>query len=814
MRNTYAGLFFTSLAALMLEILLTRIFSVATWYYFAFFAISVAMFGITVGALTVYLGKSLFPEEKLTERLTLFTILFAVSVDVALMLFLAIPFSPRLTGVGVFATGFIYLVISAPFAFAGVVICLCLTRFPEKIGLFYAADLIGAAVGAFLVFPLLNAMDAPSAIFFVGAVAAFGALLFVPRTSGGTAQESTCQPDRFKCLRTAATAAFFILTGVMFVNAIFQPVRVEWVKSSYNVPEVETWNAFSRIAVYPFKLTATPYSWGLSKAYKRDKVIGERMIDIDGVSETVMTLYDGNPKSVEHLKYDVTAFAHHLRDDASVFVIGVGGGRDLLAAKVFNQKRVVGAEINNRTLEMLSTRFADFTGNLYDLPGVTIINDEARSAITRMDDKFDIIQASCIATWSATTAGAFSLAENSLYTLEGWKIFLDHLTPRGMLSFNRWYSPDYPAQLMRLASLAAVSLQNEGIEKPERHIAVVRSEIYEGHMPSGTILVAKNPFTEADILRIREAAKELRFIIEYDPDPNGYRNPLFDKVISNAGDEDFYASTAVDLSPSTDDRPFFFYMLRVKDLFNWKNLGHMEQQFNLKGISMLFTLMIVSVVLSTLFIIAPLIVMRKKVPMPAGGGALGLLFFSSIGLGYILVEIGMLQRLIIFLGHPIYSITVVIFSMLLASGVGAMVSNRWTKGGRIKSSTILVLMLVLIAMMAFVAFLQPSILAGFETVGIFGRICVALLFLLPLGFFMGLPFPFGMSIGNAAFKGHTPWFWAVNGAASVVASVLSVCLSITWGFTATIGAGLVAYIFATLVLLAFRSAGSKEWDRS
>src|SRR5574337_495124 len=328
MKNTYLGLFFTSLAALMLEILLTRVLSVATWYYFAFFAISVAMFGFTRGALVVYLKNDSFEGERLHTKLAAFALAFGVTVDIALMIFLSVPFYPRFTGTGVFSTVFIYLVLALPFLCAGVVVCLCLTRFPEKTNLLYAADLIGAGAGAFMVFPALNAMDAPSAIMLSGAVGALGAVFFSKTAPGAGG------------LNTAAAGAFLLLTAFALTNAVFQPVRLEWVKSKFNKPDVESWNAFSRIAVYSLNYVKTPYSWGLSNVYTPQRRVGERMIDIDGISETVMTMYDGRPGSAPHLKYDVTSIAHYLRDNAKVFIIGVGGGRDILAAREFNQKEI------------------------------------------------------------------------------------------------------------------------------------------------------------------------------------------------------------------------------------------------------------------------------------------------------------------------------------------------------------------------------------------------------------------------------------------------------------------------------------------
>ncbi len=604
----------------------------------------------------------------------------------------------------------------------------------------------------------------------------------------------------------------------MIINYAFQPIKVEWVKGGYNVPESESWNTISRIAVYPFEWVTKPYSWGLSTTYKAKKPVGQRMLDMDGVSETPLTLYDGTPESIEHIKYDVTSMAHYLRDDAKVFVIGVGGGRDILAFKAFDQKSVVGAEINGRILEMVNGVYGDFTGHLDEWEGVTLINDEARSAITRMDEKFDIIQASCIATWSATTAGAFSLAENSLYTVEAWKIFLEHLTPNGVLSFNRWFSPDYPAQLLRLTSLAAKTLKESGVEEPSKHIAIVRSE-YIGRMvkgkfaltrmPSATILVSKSPFSEADLAKLNAATEKLRFKLAFDPsNPDAEEGKMFKEVIDNVDNEEFHKQTALDITAPTDDRPFFFHMLRVSDFLEGKHLKYQEQRFNLKGISMLYILLLVSVIMSVTFIIAPLLIVRRRVPLPRKWALVGLFFFASIGLGYILVEISQLQRLIIFLGHPLYSITVVLCSILFASGLGAMASNVWMRK-KPGVGQVIAPLVVLLLLVVFVLFKQTDILSLFVENSIFTRILVSLVFLLPLGFLMGLPFPIGMEIAQARFKEHTPWFWAINGAMGVVASVLSVCISIAWGFTATLAVGLLCYVSATVFLALLLTMGLK-----
>lgn len=800
-KNTYLGLFFVSLSVLMHQILLTRIFSVATWYYFAFFAISVAMFGFTVGALIVYLYKKHFTDDVLQSRLVLFSSLLGLSVGLSLLIFLSIPFHPRLTGMGIFSTLFVYLIISIPYICAGIVVCLCLTRFDKKVGLFYGADLVGAACGAFLVFPLLNAMDVVSAILVSGVAGAAGALFFVAGRKGEPIYRRT-------------TVIFLICAGLMLFNFAFRPFTVEWVKMSFNKPEFETWNTISRIAVYPLKWVSKPYSWGLSGAYEEKRLIGERMIDIDGVSETVMTWYDGTPESVDHLRFDVTHIAHHIRDDAKVFVIGVGGGRDIVAAKkVFNQREVVGAEINRSTIQLLTEGpYAEFTGNIPTWDGVRLVNDEARSAITRMDEEFDIIQASCIATWSATSAGAFSLAENTLYTIEGWKTFYDHLSPTGIMAFNRWFFPDYPAQLLRMTSLAVHTLENEGVEDPSSHIAIVTNGMtgdkLRGYtMPSATIMVSKAPFSESDIARLNAVIEEYQFYYVYSPSPDGHRDKRFQEILDNAGDADFYNAQELDITPPTDDRPFFFYMLRLSDFFaGEKHLKFKEQRFSMEGIAMLYVLLIVSIVLSILFIFVPLALKRDGPKLPRSRALIGLMLFASIGFGYILIEIAMLQRLIIFLGHPIYSITVVLFSMLLASGIGAMFSNKYLKKPTVKH--IAAFMTLLLALLLVVIFFQPGVLASYIAYSNPVRVGISLLFLMPIGFLMGLPFPLGMEYCVARYKEYTPWFWATNGATGVVSSVLSVCISIVWGFTATMTVGLFFYVLATIALLLLYSDSS------
>src|SRR5206468_7955533 len=252
-------------------------------------------------------------------------------------------------------------------------------------------------------------------------------------------------------------------------------------------------------------LGGQPFGWGLSPRYRAQQEIGQLYLDIDSGAATVITKFDGNLNAVEHLKYDVTALAHYVRKPTSVLVIGVGGGRDILTSLVFGHQRIVGVEINPDILGVLTNRFTEYAGRLQQNPAVTLVNDEARSYIARTPEKFGIIQASLIDTWAASSAGAYVLTENGLYTKEAWRTFLDHLAPDGILTMSRWYYEAQPAETLRLTALATSSLMDIGVADPRQHIIIVRNQ------DVATIMVAKRPFSAADIDTVTTISKAMEF---------------------------------------------------------------------------------------------------------------------------------------------------------------------------------------------------------------------------------------------------------------------------------------------------------------
>ncbi len=314
-------------------------------------------------------------------------------------------------------------------------------------------------------------------------------------------------------------------------------LRAVWVKGKWEDPPLyEKWNSFSRIRIYDYqKATDPPQVTSLSPKYRlpANASGSQHQLDIDASASTVLTDFHGDLKNVDYLRHDLVNFAHHLRPDSDVLVVGAGGGRDILSALVFGQKSVTAVEINGDTIAAVNGPFGDFTGHLDRDPRVKFVNDEARSFISRSKNQFDVIQISMIDTWAATSAGAYVLAENSLYTQEAWTTFLSHLTLRGILAVSRWYFQDRPGEVYRMTSLAAAALKEQGVKDPRGHILIVRNmgRNEEGvSQPDGvgTMLVSREPLSTPDVQTAERIAGEMGFEVVLTP--TATIDPAFEKI--------------------------------------------------------------------------------------------------------------------------------------------------------------------------------------------------------------------------------------------------------------------------------------------
>lgn len=789
-KQIYAGLFLVTLATLMFELLLTRIFSVTMWYHFAFMAISVAMFGMTAGAMLVYFFPAYFSPEQAQHRLASSSLGFSAAIVLSILTHLSIPFLPDKSFLGFYSTALTYVVVSAPFVFSGVCVCLALTKFPQYVSKLYAADLAGAAAGCLLLPYVITKTDGLTTVVVTACLASTGALFFAV----GLARRALV---RTIVIVTLGLGMFAVCNAVA-AHRQHPMLSLRWVRGVREGRLLyERWNSFSRVTVQnDSQLSGRPFAWGgLSSACPADVKVKQLWLTIDSWAGTVLTEHDGNTKAPEYLKFDMANMAHYIRHNAKVLVIGVGGGRDILSALAFNQKEIVGVEINDQIMETLNGRFGDFAGHLDRISNVTLVTDEARSYIARQKGRFDIIVSSLIDTYAASSAGAFAMTENSLYTVEAWKTFLEHLTPDGVLTFSRWYWED-PSEMYRLTVLAASSLKTLGITNPRDHTVVVRKRGADG-VGVGTMLVCRRAFAAEDVDTMRAVCDRMGF--EVIVSPTECADQMFADILSGQKMGGVVASYPMNIAAPTDDKPYFFLTLRFRDALRsvLVNEQASHRQINVIPVVVLMYLAVIVVGLTVLCFIVPLTAVTDKSAMR--GAAPLLTFFAAIGLGFMFVEVSQMQRLMIFLGHPTYALVVVLFTLLLASGLGSYLTSRVPTARFVGWSTFLLsgLLVVLISFGVF----TPRAISVFSASTTAVRIGVAISILFPLGLFMGMAFPLGMRMASTLSSAITPWLWGVNGAASVCASVFAVVVALSSGIAMTFWTGCVSYLIAGIMFL-------------
>jgi spermidine synthase len=489
-------------------------------------------------------------------------------------------------------------------------------------------------------------------------------------------------------------------------------------------------------------------------------------------------------RDLPFLEADVTSTAHQLKRGAlhSAFVIGGGGGRDVLAALHFGASRVRVAELNPAVVQAVDHDLRDFSGGPYSAPGVEVSVGEARSVLAREPRRFDLIQMSMIDTWASSMAGALVLNENGLYTAEAFALYLDRLQDGGMLSVSRWYHPERPGELARVVSLARAALLAVGARNPSDHVAIVYAHSSFA-LDVGTVVVKRTPFTATELQRLHDFTSEMGFFALWPRDPG-----LTDPVDLGAVLRGRERSSAFDLSPPTDDRPFFFNIDRP--LASWLDaLRSGDLKRGSRSTLITVTLLALLMLMSRLIILAPLARFEAHKPKPERtqlrDHLRAVTYFGGIGLGFMWVELAIIQRYITFLGQPTSALSVVLCTLLACGGVGSALSSRL--GSRLAAAAIFVLVLV-------TAFLVPHWTNAAYAWQHPARIALAVALIAPLGLVMGMMYPCGVRLLERDGTAHLiPWVWAINGIAGVFASVSGMFVAMQWGYTAVLLLGAAAY---------------------
>jgi hypothetical protein len=782
---TLAGIFATSAAVLMTELALTRIFSVTMLYHFAFLAISIALFGLSASGVFVYLTRDRLSRAPTQGLLCGGALLHAVTTLAALALLVHIEVGLTYSLDNLVRLLVIYILAALPFFTGGAVISLAFSRLTDRINLLYGADLLGAAAGCLALVPLLNALGAPGVVIGAASLSAAAAVCFAPARW------------RRRVFYTA-----ILLAAVPAVLQLSDPAPFDVINAKgYGIDRMlfSKWNSFSRVAVY----NHAHADWSLSPTYT-GKPVPSLTMNIDASASTPILRGTGNVADAGYLRYELTAFAYHLAERPGGFtalVIGPGGGRDLLSALLFGARRVDGVEINPIIAQdVMLDRFRGYSGGIYANPQVSIHVEDGRSFVRRSPNRFDVIQASLVDTWAATAAGAYTLTENSLYTTEAFGDYLDHLTENGMLTITRWVFDG-----VRLVSLAQEACDRRGLDAA-RQLAIVRF----GNVV--TLILKKSPFSEEEVRKLLRVADDLGFTTLYapgSPAPQALsESPEMRRMGTSVADYRslilaadrgrFLDNYLFDIRATSDDRPFFFHTTRLRDQFE-AAFGRTMLFGN--GLSALLSLFGISAVLVLLFIIGPLLLRGER---PVRGWGPWLAYFGALGAGFMLLEVALLQRFVLLLGHPVYSLTVTLFSLLLGTGLGSLISRR-VGIERVRRFTLRALIAV-----ALVAMLAALVLARIVDFAIpwplAARIAVAAAVLIPFGVLLGFGLPGGMRLVHRTRPEIVAWGWGMNGALSVVGATLAIFIAMNWGFSLTLSVAAVAYLLAAATLATRPSA--------
>lgn len=781
-----------SLSSLLLELALTRLFSVVLFYHFAFFAISVALLGLGSGGVFAHIRQEWLERFELRALGAWLCLLNSIFILAAVEVVLHTPVSLEVTGRNFGKLTIIYLAAAVPFFLTGLLFSVLFARSSAQIPQLYGADLAGGATACLAVVPLLNFIGAPNALLLASACMAVAAALW---------------SDQIKMRRVAyGLAAIFVL--LIAANYSGKIIDVIYAKGVYRDPkwvEYSRWNAISRIEV--------------------DTHLGGRYVVIDADATTAIMNVDparweqhgsatptdtGLPSMSgfnwkKSLMSAAPSVANVLRPHGGFAIIGPGGGVDVMRAVANGSPSVTGIEINPAIANsVMRGRYANYAFHLYELPQVHIHVQDGRSYVRSSHDKYDVVQMTLVDTWASTAAGAFALSENNLYTIEAFREYFDHLKPDGMIAITRWEFKQ-PREALRVVSQAIEALHEIGVANPKDHFVIIADGNLDEDGRPVLVLARKSPFTAAEYAAVAAHVRENPNLFWLNPTAEfaGLQSlppaaAAFHDLIESNDPTRFAQSYAYNVSPVSDSAPFFFFTLKTRHVIEniMAGTGHgMDWRINL-GVVVLGMLLIISILAVLAFLILPLALHRHRQNVPKTG-IVALLYFITVGFGFILVEISLIQRFVLFLGHPTYALTVVVFLLLLSSGAGSVAARHRITNG----SKVLPLLGLISAFIVGNVVLLPWLLSAAVGLPFAIKLAISALVLAPLGFLMGMPFPTGLRLVKTV-----EWAWALNAAASVLGSVMAMIIAIHFGLTVTLLCAAAAYLLAAVCSRTWKSA--------
>ncbi len=783
-----------SAATLAYEILLMRLFSIIQWHHFAYMIISVALLGYGVsGALLTLVREGV--RRRFALAFVLNGLLFAVSSIACYLLAQQVGFNAlelawdqRQWG----RLGAVYAALLLPFLFSANCICLGLTHFQQRANVIYAADLVGAGLGAtgviallWFVFPLTALAVISTAAVAASALAARALgmrshLALAVLLVGGFLILAMRAPSAWRLAPLPYKSLSQSLQGIgaRVLTERSSPLGLLTVVESPRVP-------FRHAPGMSLNaLTEPPEQLG---------------VFTDGEGMSAITGFDGKREKLAYLDQVPSALAYHLLGKPRVLTLGAGGGADVLQGIYFGARRIDAVEINPQMVALVREQYARFTGDIYARDGVRVRIADARGFLSRSEERYDLIQIPPLDAFTTASAGLYALNETYLYTVEAVQSYLRHLASGGLIAFTRWVRIP-PREDLKLFATVVQALRALGVSQAEKRIAWIRG------WNASTLLVKNGPFTVQELRVIRDFCRARWFDTAYLPgikaeDSNHYNRlarPFFYEgatALLGADSERFLRDYKFNIAPATDDRPYFFHF------FKWSALAEL---LGLRAVGGLALLDLGYVVLIATLIQAVLASM-VLILLPAGiriGHRSGrqskarrvLLYFFAIGLAFMFIEIAFIQKLTLYLAHPLYAVSVVLAGFLVFAGIGSALTQRVAHRDLKRGLGQVVAAIGLIVLACLLGWSSLFALSGAASEWM--RVLLALSLIAPLAVFMGMPFPLGLAGLAADGQELIAWAWGINGCASVVGAVMATLVSVHLGINAVLIMACFLYVLA------------------
>jgi spermidine synthase len=790
MYRVFTATLLVSASAIAYEILLMRILTIVQWHHFAWMIISLALLGYGASGTAIALGRK-WLEPRFEAGFSVSALLCSITMIASLDLAQRVPFNaleivwnPQ----QFLYLAAIYLLFMLPFFLAANCIglaLLCRRKLVEKI---YFTDLLGAGLGALLLIGLLFLLRPLQASILL----AFLALAASVVMARGV-------PSRR--LLTTAQSAWALLLSILVLVPGWYGLRISEFKGLSQALQVvdsrvlaESSSPLGLLSVVESPRVPFRHAPGLS--FNTPHLPPDQLaVFTDGDSVSVITRYDGETEALAWLGDTTAALPYQLLENPRVIILGAGAGSDVLLALYRDASRIDAVELNPGMTEMAGGRFRDFAGPVFDDPRVATHIGEARGFMAASAERYDLVQIGLLDSFGASGAGIQALNENYLYTVEAIGAYLEHLAPGGVLAITRWLKVP-PRDSLKLAATVIEALRRSGIAEPETRIAVVRS------WNTVTLLARNAAFTANEISSLKDFARTRYFDMAWYPgmsaaEANRYNQLdapwLFEGLRALLGPESglFIDRYKFHISPASDDRPYFFHF------FKWRVLPEILSLRNRGGASMvewgylvLVATLMQAVILGAALILLPLVISRRG--RSSAGTMRMAAYFFVLGLAFLFIEMSFIQKFILFLSHPLYSVAVVLAGFLVFAGIGSAFSAR------LSSSPVVAVAGIVVISMCYI-FLLPALFDRLIGMSDALKVAVSLALIAPLAFCMGMPFPLGLRSIATREAGFIPWAWGINGFASVISAALATLLAIQFGFTVVLILALIFYILSVLL---------------